>query len=184
MSLLQTYPAAHIRGQGYEWEPNKQRDRYEPRWECNTSLAFVAGGMWFKQDSKSLYVPKCGWYSVSSEIAFQNNGPNTSSHSYVLRIDRNCGSSYSRDRYSRQGYTVNGPIQGKLESITSIHINDIVKICQGGSISVIIPVAKNDCCPRGYSETTSLTAHLVSESDCQWPVPSYKQPREHYQQQS
>lgn len=183
MSLLQTYPAAHIRGQGYEWEPNKRRDLYEPRWECNTSLAFVAGGMWFKQDSKSLHVPKCGWYSVSSEIAFQNNGPNTSSHSYVLRIDRNCGSSYSRDRYSRQGYTVNGPIQGKLESITSIHINDIVKICQGGSISVIIPFTKNDCCPRGYSETTSLTAHLVSESDCQWPVPSYKQPREHYQQQ-
>ena len=160
------------------------RKVYQPRWECNTSLAFVAGGMWFQQDSNSLHVPKCGWYYVSSEIAFQNNGPNTTSHSYGLRIDRNCGSHSASNSYARQGSTVNGPIQGKLESITSIHINDVVKICQGGSMSVIIPLATNDCCPRGYSETTSLTAHLISESDCQWPVPLYKHPREQYQQQS
>ena len=180
--LLQTLPAAHIRGKGFEWEVNRNGDAYKQLWDCNTSLAYVSGGMWFKQEDKSLYVPKCGWYSVSSNIAFQNNGRNNTSYSYGLKIDRNCNS--DRNNYHRAGHTVNAPIRGMLESITSIQINDIVKICQGGRIYVIIPTEMNACCPRGYSETTSLTAHLVREDDCQWPVRSHKHPREDYQHQS
>lgn len=177
MLLLQTLPAAHIKGKGFEWEI--EGDVYEPKWDCNTSLAFVSGGMWFDQEDKSIYVPKCGWYYISSDIAFQNNGEGVASYSYGLRVYRNCDS--DRNQYFRQGHTVNGPVVGTLESITSIHINDVVKICKGGRIYVTIPRGMNDCCPRGYAETTSLTAHLVSESDCEWPVPSYKKPQETFQ---
>ena len=152
---------------------------YDQRWDCNGSLAFVAGGMWFLQDENSLYVPKCGFYHVASDIAFQNNGREAKSYSYTLRVDRNCGT--DRDTYYRRGNTVNAPTTGKLKSISSIHINDVVKICRGGRIYMTIPTETNACCPRGYSETTSLSAHLVSESDCQWPLPSHKEPREDYQ---
>ena len=138
--------------------------------------------MWFSQEENSLYVPKCGWYSVSSDIAFQNNGNNAEPYSYTLRIDRNCGNDHD-DSYFRKGNTVNSPVSKKA-SLTSVQINDVVKICTGGRIYVYISSRTNACCPRGYSETTALTAHLISESDCEWPVPSHKVPREAYQQQS
>lgn len=178
LPLLQSIPAAHIKGKGREWKRNGSV--YDQRWDCIGSLAFVSGGMWFEQESNSIYVPKCGFYHVASDIAFQNKDQEVHSHSYTLKIDRNCG--FSRDTYYRRGNTVNAPTTvGTLKSITSIHINDIVKICQGGRIQVTIPTETNDCCPRGYSETTSLSAYLVSESDCTWPLPSHKEPKETYQ---
>jgi hypothetical protein len=172
-----TLPAAHIKGTQFEWESDE--DFYQPQWDCDGTPAYVTGGMWFNQDQKSLYVPKCGWYYVSSEIAFQNNGDSVESYSYTLRIHRNCGE--SDDRYFRKGNTVNSPVEGTQNSLTSIQINDVVKICRGGRIYVNIPVKTNGCCPRGYSETTSLTAHLLTQSDCYWAVTSYTDPREGYQ---
>lgn len=151
---------------------------YAAQWDCDGSLAYVSGGMWFKQEEKSLYVPKCGWYYISSDIAFQNDGLQTKSYNHMLKVDRNCNS--DRNSYYRYGYTVIGPVEGS-NAVTSTHVGDIVKICRGGRIYVNIPVADNACCPRGYEQLTSLTAHLVSESDCQWPVPSHEDPMEPFQ---
>jgi hypothetical protein len=176
--LNDTLPAAHIKGRRFEWE--NDGDVYLPEWDCDDSPAFVAGGMWFKQAENSLFVPKCGWYHVTSDIAFQNNGDSVESYSYTLRIERNCGTD-NDDDYFRKANTVNAPVTGQRTSITSAHVNDVVKICSGGRIYVTIPVVMNACCPRGYSETTSIAAYLVSESDCEWPVPSHDEAKESYQ---
>ena len=147
-------------------------------------MAFVSGGMWFQQKEKSLYVPKCGWYYVSSQIVFQSKSPQSVSYHHTLKVDRNCDSAENLNMYL-SGYTSAGPAttsDGYMShQRTSTFVGDIVKICRGGRIYVDIPVEGNACCPRGYESMTSLTAHLVRESDCQWPVPSYKEPRETFQ---
>lgn len=151
---------------------------YVPQWNCNGSMAYVTGGMWFKQEDKSLYVPKCGLYYISSNIAYQNNGDETESYSHTLKVDRNCDS--DRNSYYQYGYAT---LEGS-SSKTSIRIADIVKVCTGGRIYVNIPTSSNGCCPRGYEQLTSLTAYLVSETDCKWPVDTYKRPRENIQESS
>lgn len=133
--------------------------------------------MWFKQGDKSLYVPKCGLYYISSNIIYQNNGDETESYSHILRVDRNCES--NRNSYYKYGYTT---LEGS-NSKTYIQINDIVKVCTGGRIYVTIPTSDNGCCPRGYSEVTSLTAYLVRETDCNWPVATFNTPQEPFQEE-
>ena len=160
-------------GKGIQWKHNGRR--YTAEWDCSGSMAYVSGGMWFQQQNKSLYVPKCGWYYVSSQIAFHNNHSQTVSYHHTLKVDRNCDSARKLD-LSLSGYTSVGP-----STTSSTFVGDIVKICRGGRIYVDIPVQENSYGPLGSESKTSLTAHLVRESDCQWPVPSYRQSRETFQ---
>lgn len=175
--LTQTLPAAHIKGSGNVWEVKD--GNYVSQWDCNGSLqlAYVSGGMWFQQEDKSLYVPKCGWYYISSQIAFQSRSRRTQTYTHTLKVDRNCNS--DRNAYSHSTFATAGS-----HTKTSTFVGDIVKICAGGRIYVNIPSAYNACCPRGEETVTSLTAHLVSESDCQWPIRSYKEPKEPLQRPS
>lgn len=136
--------------------------------------------MWFKQEDKSLYVPKCGLYYISSNIVYQNNGNDIASFFHILRVDRNCETNFNRNSYYQYGYAM---LEGS-NTKTAIHISDIVKICTGGRIYVTIPTTNNGCCPRGYQEVTSLTAYLVRETNCNWPVATFKTPQESFQGES
>ena len=85
--------------------------------------------------------------------------------SHILKIDRNCGS--SSDSYYHAGVSLAG---ARSLGLASTFVGDIVKICTGGRIYVEIPTQFNSCCPRGDESVTSLTAHLVGESNCSWPI--------------
>lgn len=156
-----------------------KEDEYVPQWDCKGSLAFVSGGMWFYQKNNSLHVPKCGWYYVTSEIAHQSDGRHSQIYSHTLKIDRNCNS--TKDSYSHAAFTITGHLDKGSHGKTSTFVGDIVKICTGGHIYVEIPMAYNSCCPRGDESVTSLTAHLVAESDCTWPISSYSYPVKPFQ---
>lgn len=182
---LQTLPAAHIKGRGAVWdETDERRSYYVPQWNCESQTlhtsAFVSGGMWFQQEDSSLYVPTCGWYYVSSKIAHQSINSTSPSFSHTLRIDRNCNS--SSNMYSHTTSTVISPLQAESYTRASTFVGDMVKICTGGRIYVHIPLTKNTCCPLGEESETLLTAHLVRESDCKWPVPSFNEPQEEFQE--
>ena len=161
------------------WQVDGDNDHYTPQWDCKGSSAFVSGGMWFYQENKSLYVPRCGWYYVTSEIAHQSTSQQAQNYSHKLKIDRNCDS--AGDSYSHMAFTLAGPLGKASHGKMSTSVGDIVKICTGGRIYVEIPTNYNACCPRGDESVTSLTAHLVAESDCQWPTSSYDEPVETFQ---
>lgn len=127
--------------------------------------------MFFNQKDQKLYVPTCGYYYVSSNIFFQSDSSvSTSDVKYVrhqLYIDRNC--SYADDIHiirSYSSFTASPQLVGR----TSTYTGDVVKMCAGGSIFVYIPEDQyNPCCPYGRSQTTYMSAFLVSETGCEAP---------------
>lgn len=86
-----------------------------------------------------------------------------------LNIDRNCpGESNHMTLESRS--SLGAP---NVTGSTATYVADIVKMCEGGKISVTIPADKpgaSPCCPYGVQTITFLSAHLVSQSDCKWPT--------------
>ncbi len=126
--------------------------------------------MRYQPEDKSLYVPKCGWYSLFSQILFQSDD-NTHLQNYLhtLKVDRNC-EGYDQNDYSLSGYTTIGPVestngQDPMYVRSSNIVGDIVKICENGRIWIEIPEG-NPCCPHGDETVTSLSAYLVAEADC------------------
>ena len=182
---LQTLPAAHIKGSGTLW--NATDGKYMPQWDCKSSAlgtAFVTGGMWFNQHDKSLYVPECGWYYVTSQVTFQSNSEPSQKYSHTLRIDRNCDATATplvTSSYSHTTFTMTGPLDKDTSGKSSTVVSDMVKICTRGRIYVSILTSNSACCPYGSETATMITAYLVQETDCFWPVTSSSHPIEQFQ---
>ncbi len=144
---------------------------YQTSWVCaNSSGAFVDGGMDFSFSDKALNVRTCGYYQVSSHVYFQSDRTTSTSTSKYVRheliINRNCKYAHESDIVILRSYSslVSTPTSyGR----TSTHIGDVVKMCKDGTIRVIIPNdSSNPCCPYGRSQSTYLSAFLVSETSC------------------
>ena len=138
--------------------------------------AFVDGGMCFNQTDKTLRVPTCGYYMVTSQVLFNIHSlaePRTISH--LMRFRRNCSGSYSTDAQSIvvTGKSSMGPftLENHHAGVATTYTSDIIKLCSGGSIWIEIPDGDNGapCCPTGDAHGTFITAVLVSESSCHWP---------------
>ena len=153
---------------------------WDTQWVCaNDSDAFVDGGMIFDQTDKKLYVPTCGYYSITSQLYFfveleSSTNTNASDATTVYHvqqemiIDRNCH--FEDDRVLLRSYSSLVVNTTSNLGKTSTQIGDVVKICSGGSIYMHIPHNQyNPCCPYGRFQTTYLSAVLVSETDCKPP---------------
>ena len=182
---LQSLPTAHIKGSGIMW--GKKDGKYTPLWNCHSPAlgkAYVAGGMWFDQQDNSLHVPVCGWYYVSTQVTFISNSTEAvRQYTHTLKVDRNCNTTPQivTSTYSHTTFTLTGPLKQVASGMATTVISDMVKICTGGRIYVSIPASTNACCPYGDESSTMITAYLVSETNCSWPVRSYSQPVEQFQ---
>lgn len=142
--------------------------RYNSHWVCEQrGGAFVDGGMYFNQTDKKLYVPKCGYYYVSSQMYFDYTPREGNLFvRHLLAVDRKCGEQSILELESISSLGEVG-----REAKTSTYVADVVKICAGGKISVIVPASYEDtnpCCPGGQSTITFFSAHLVQETECEW----------------
>lgn len=139
---------------------------YKTYWNCNSGNSFVRGGMSFNQDDQSLYFPTCGYYYISSQVLFQysttDNRPNQNfSARHGIEIRPNCG------RHDPLHYLYSYSSLAQKEHVrTSTFIGDIVKICEGGSIRIVIPDRSNLCCAQGESMMTHFSTYLMEETDC------------------
>lgn len=143
--------------------------------------------MYFNQKNKRLYAPTCGYYYVSSQVFFQSDvypsqQDAASSSKYVrhqLRIERNCSSLTDRqNRVILRSYSSFPRDPGSVTRTTT-NIGDVVKLCAGGNIYVEIPEDRyNPCCPYGRSQSTYLSAFMVSETSCEPSVPLSHPPDE------
>ena len=135
--------------------------------------------MYFNQEYKSLYVPTCGYYYVSSQVFFQSEvypSQGASNSRYVrhrMIIQRNCSSLTDRqNRVILQSYSLFWPRERGSVIRTTTKIGDVVQLCAGGYIYVEIPADRyNPCCPYGRSQSTYLSAFMVSETSCEPSVP-------------
>jgi hypothetical protein len=183
-------PAAHIKGHGIQrgkWIESTGGSvvpGYQQRWQCNDvyvlnprriqEQAFVDGGVWFNQTDKSIYVPKCGYYLVYSQVYFVIDEDSTSEGVTVfhnLKIRHNC--TWESD---------SGPIQIQAKAsvapsgldgrVATTFTSDVVHMCPGGSVWIEIPDGANGvpCCPRGDKSGTFLGLILIADTPCSsWP---------------
>ena len=157
---------------------------YQQKWLCSeyenqnlrsrSAHAFVDGGMWFNQTDKSLYVPECGYYQVSSQILFSVPPPLTKSKTvfHLLKFERNCSSWQPSTAISVIGHSSLGPYDDIFQSgVTTTFTSDVVKLCRGGRVWVEIPDGPNGapCCPRGDEHGTFISAVLIRHTTCHWP---------------
>lgn len=129
--------------------------------------------MVFNHANRKLYVPKCGYYYVSSQVFYRVTQSQTRSVQHNIKVDRNCledGHSrvMNQREFSLHTVTSVGAGNGKDRQDSSTYIGEIVKICIGGKIWVEIP-QDTPCCPYGYN--TYLGAYFVAETNCLWPLP-------------
>lgn len=128
--------------------------------------------MIFNQTDRSLYVPVCGYYHISSQLYYQVERASNDKDSHVrhqMKVDRKCPTDsreltiegYSYLRRSTAGAT-----------ITSTHTEAIVKICRGGRIWVVVPNTNPCCATAETREATFMSAFLVKETPCDhtWPA--------------
>ena len=136
----------------------------------NKSDAYVDGGMFFNQKDKKLYVPTCGYYYISSHVLFQSDSSLPSDSNYVrheVSINRNCN--YADDSLLLRSYS-SMLVTPENVGRTTTYIGDVVKMCESGTISVIVPNDRyNPCCAYGRSQTTYLSAFMVADTTCEPP---------------
>ena len=151
---------------------------YGTSWVCNNGNdAFVDGGMYFNVLEQKLFVPRCGYYYISSSIFYQSDSSITNDDPKYVRhevnIQRNCGSSRD-DRLTLRSYSSFDATPQNFGR-TSTFVGSVVKMCTDGSISVLIP-RNQPCCPIGRDQSTYLSAFLVEESSCEPPEISTSPP--------
>lgn len=138
---------------------------YQSTWKCNHQEDLVAGGMNFSQDTQELTFPLCGFYYFSSQVLFQFSsrveGNAGQSARHGIEVTPNCDS-YRRSFYL-YSYSNLAEIQYRK---TSTYLGDIIKMCAGGTIRLIIPTSQNLCCAHGGSMNTHFSAFLVHETIC------------------
>ncbi len=122
----------------------------------------------FSQDDEQLYFPTCGFYYVSSQVLFQysliDNEPNQNlSVFHSIHIKPNCDSDNRNIQHYLHSHS--SLVQKEYYKV-STYIGDVVKICTGGWIKIIIPKKRNLCCAQGDSMRTHFSAFLVQETEC------------------
>lgn len=147
---------------------------YQMRWSCydtRNGIAFVDGGMAFNQSDQALYVPKCGYYYVSSQVYFQVSDQQTRSIFHQLNIRRSCSTRTNIPDITLKGYASTGQVQvaNGDSTASSTYVGDVVMLCRGSKIWVTIPDNPDSmpCCP--YGQETRLQAFLIAETSCSWP---------------
>ena len=149
---------------------------YQSSWVCaNQSGAFVDGGMFFSHKTRKLTVPTCGYYQVSSHVFFQSERTDSPTESKYVRheviINKNCKYAHESDTVILRSYSSLVSTCTRYGR-TSTHIGDAVKMCEGGTIMVMIPSdSSNPCCPYGRSQSTYLSAYMVTETSCDASIP-------------
>lgn len=129
---------------------------------CNEEDAFVDCGMRFIYNDQKLYVPICGVYEIYSQVFFQSDVSEAAIVHHKVVISRNCG--HSQDNTAEfKSYAGLVPVSPSKVTTTNLAT---VKMCAGGSVSVVIPEEDNVCCPYGRKPSTYFSARLVSEVDC------------------
>ena len=119
--------------------------------------------MEFIYNKQKLYVPVCGVYEIYSQVLFQSNVADVSAVVlHKVEIGRNCDHS-SDNRAEFKSYA--GLVPVSVSRTTSTNLAT-VKMCVGGSVSVVVPVEDNTCCARGDKSNTYFSARLISEVDC------------------
>lgn len=149
---------------------------YQQRWQCceytltpsHNAHAFVDGGMIFNQTDKSLRVPVCGYYQISTQIYYQIDGTTITNASrsvyHLLKFERNCPSWPDTNPV-----TVIGKSSVSHDDTTT-STSDVMRLCAGGKVWVEIPDYDNlTCCPIGDEQGTFISAYLISETSCHWP---------------
>ena len=157
---------------------------YQQMWKCTeiqtqshrpTVHAFVDGGMCFNQTDKTLGVPKCGYYMVTSQILFSMDDQSLSESKsvyHLMKFRRNCGSNSIDPTITVTGKSTVGPYtENSHAGVVTTFTSDVIKLCAGGKIWIEIPQWENGipCCPTGDAQGTFITAILVRESTCHWP---------------
>ena len=115
--------------------------------------------MRFIYNDQKLYVPVCGVYEIYSQILFQSDAPpNTIANVlHKVEINRNCDSQDNTAEF--RSYA------GVASKVTTTNLAT-VKMCAGGSVSVVIPAEDNACCAHGGKKSTYFSARLISEVSC------------------
>ena len=118
--------------------------------------------MRFIYNDQKLYVPVCGVYEIYSQVLFQIQSdapPSTAANvHHKVVIYRNCDPSSDNTAEFRS-------YAGVASKVTTTNLA-IVKMCAGGSVSVVIPVEDNAGCPYGGKPSTYFSARLISEVSC------------------
>ena len=140
---------------------------YQGKWSCNVNQggSFIQGGMNFSEQEQRLFFPTCGYYYFSSQISFlyssddspQNNPKPSVQHG--IEVHPNCAPLDTYYRYSHSSLPLNKSIG------TSTYIGDVVRVCEGGSVKILLPTS-GLCCARGDGSGTYISAFLIQESDC------------------
>ena len=139
--------------------------------------AFVDGGVWFNQTDKSIYVPKCGYYLIYSQVLFVVDAeamPEAITVFHNLKIKHNCtwesdsGPIQLQAKASVAAFDQNDPDGG----VTTTYTSDVVHMCGGGNVWIEIPDGANGvpCCPKGDETNTFLGLVLIADTPCSsWP---------------
>ena len=128
---------------------------------CTHKDAFVYGGMSFNYTEQKLYVPSCGIYEIQSQILFQRDHNSGALVHQSIQIKRDNSTDDRAEFVSYAGLVTN------LDTSKTTTINlTTVKMCKGGSISVVVP-SLNNCCAYGDGKLTHFSAKLISKVDCE-----------------
>lgn len=159
---------------------------YQQRWQCNDvyvsrhqvqEQAFVDGGVWFNQTDKSIYVPKCGYYMIYSQVLFVMHERSLTDSVTVfhnLKIKHNCTWESDEGPIQLQAKASIAPYDDDNHDggIATTYTADVVHLCGGGSVWIEIPDGANGvpCCPRGEDSGTFLGLVLLANTPCSsWP---------------
>ncbi len=121
----------------------------------------------FTIEDQRLHMPTCGYYYISSKILFiysrnDEQPEEIESASHGIEVIPNCGPG----SYPYHIYTYSTLDRSREYSRTSTTIGEVAKICEGGSIRVVIPTDSTLCCAYGDSIYTHFSAHLINETPC------------------
>ena len=134
---------------------------YETKWICKETDTFVNCGMNFNYENQKLYVPVCGIYKIYSQILFQSDSSNSAVVHHKVEVNRNCTN--SEDNTAEFG-SYAGLVPVPVSRATTVNLAT-VKMCAGGSVSVVIP-SDSACCASGDKKSTYFSAQLISQVDC------------------
>lgn len=118
--------------------------------------------MVFNKTDQKLYIPTYGYYFISSQVYFQAHSHNESEY-YVyhkIHIQTKCNNKKLILRSYSSFPATPGPVYRRC---TTTHTEGLVKMCRGGSISILIPSVV-PCCPIGKKQSTHLSVFMIAET--------------------
>ncbi len=142
---------------------------YQTTWDCKEPLDAIAGGMNFSKDSNELIFPVCGYYYFSSQVLFKYMDDNSNNKHgnamfgahHIVQINSNCG--LHTQVYNRNSYS---SITERNYQRTTSYLSDVVKMCAGGTIKILIPVRDSRCCAYGGVTDSFFSSFLIQKASC------------------